>query len=289
MNPYDSLEQKFGYKDEEETDTEITDRKPEKKRASSQSLPVSSPTKRVRFDDKPPSERVITTFEEHRLEARRRSNRESAQRCRLREQQKIQELEAGNERLQDTNKALTRQLEEALQQTHRLQLMAQKQHQLATERNQALKYVLASKHQHCVQEQSLAYALNRPSASPLAKELENVPRMAPYKYDSLHQSHPTLHQGYQQAHEATRTTACGTSNQAIEREGIESKASYAALPSSLSPPPESPHYSTHPSWTNGAYALTAEAAEERVSVAIKLSTLRQELKNLKELEKKIQS
>jgi hypothetical protein len=92
-----------------------------------------------------PQERRNTPLDQKRLEARRRSNRMSAQRARLRTKLTIRELEEGQAKLRAANTALRVQLEEALYQNQVLRRMMEEQQQEALTSNLALQRMLESR------------------------------------------------------------------------------------------------------------------------------------------------
>jgi hypothetical protein len=107
-------------------------RRPPKKRSSQQDQGGRSS----------PQERKKVPLDQKRLEARRRSNRMSARKARLRTKLTIRMLEEGQAELRAANEALYVQLEEALLQNQALRRMMEEEHQEALASNLALQRML---------------------------------------------------------------------------------------------------------------------------------------------------
>lgn len=256
--------------------TELQDgRKPLKKRKTSEDQlgdPASQPSDQL-------------THEERRIEARRRSNRLSARRCRKRTKSTIQVLETQNDNLRDANKALTKQLEKALLKNHRLQLLMENGHQVAMERNGALQLLL-ERPRPKPSAQDKPRAFNKRSDISYPK-FANTTSNASYNRESLNPS--IMGALLQQERQATRAghfheyamTAQGTSPT-----GIATKPTFKSLRPSHSIPHQSRQESilqqsgqeSKAQNPNRGYSSSASVADTRMSV----NYLEQELKKLKE-------
>lgn len=124
MNHTSPDEQKQGVDDE--ADAKIT-AVPE----TSQQNPPCQQQDEERYE----SEAQTSFWDTERVEARRRSNRESAKRCRLRQKITIQELEAANAELREL-------LEAVIVENRQLRRMMEEEHRVAFERNRELRRII---------------------------------------------------------------------------------------------------------------------------------------------------
>lgn len=153
------------------------DRKPHKKRTFRDEEGFNKP---------PAEQRRRITLEEARLEARRRSNRLSAQRARDRTKMTIRELERGQAKLQAANHALCIKLEEALLQNQLLRRVMKEQ---ALE-SSALQRMLAEHRISKQGEQESPRSSSRTASSPLlelVKAAEDVAYEPPVFERAHHQ------------------------------------------------------------------------------------------------------
>jgi len=111
--------------------------------------PKKRPSQQGKDEGTPPAQSRSVLLEQRRLDARRASNRRSAQRNRLRQktvikeqEMAIQDLEADKVLLQQINNALSMKLDAALYQNHQLMRIMEDEVKVALDRSRALQRVL---------------------------------------------------------------------------------------------------------------------------------------------------
>ena len=105
------------------------------------------PPQKQQVNSQNSQEKIGSTFEEGRLQARRASNRLSAARNRRRMKAVIQTLEASQDSLRSENTELRMMLEASLLENRQLRRMMEEEQQVALERNRALQRLL-ERHLH---------------------------------------------------------------------------------------------------------------------------------------------